>query len=114
MTDEEIAAETKDFPWWVRAARIFGVQTVFLASMLWAGYNFTDRLATDIVGVVKSTQSELTLHIKDSNDFAAMNLALVQENVNVLRAICVNSAKTEDARNRCMDFGTGRKKNRGE
>src|SRR5690349_1661412 len=95
---EQRANRRDDMPWQIKAAFLFGAPTVFAAYLIWA-------LVSGIVPAMLAMQTSMNDLSRAVASLAADHAVAKMANediLSVLRASCVNDAKTTDARERCL------------
>ena len=100
--DQSDDSTTTGFPWWARLSLRYGAPTVLLVGVLYMNFRIMETYIYEMSKTIGVTQTTLAMHIKDSNDFSAIFAVMMQQHTSVLRAICVNQARTDEARERCV------------
>jgi hypothetical protein len=86
-----IKAFGENLPWWVNAIYKVGVPTAIACYLVWF---LTSRVQTNLDII----QIAITKHVSDQTTSMEYN----RQALNILRTMCVNAAKTDDARTECL------------
>lgn len=89
-------------PWWVRAVWLLGAPSVIAIGLTWWMTSTADAKLARIDHGVSTAAVEATSH----DDRVRTNFQRLEtsqaETLRILTAVCVNAAKDEAARNRCL------------
>jgi len=106
------APDLKNAPWWVQAAVTFGASTVAAGFLLWFVVARVDRdyLETQRAMRVElaATKALIETHVEDARKNYARHNLLLEANGRVLVATCINAARDENGRNRCLGLAVDR------
>lgn len=83
---------------WFQAAAKFGAPSVLIAFLLWwLTGDFNVRLRA-----IESQHTEMNQHASRTEDSMGRTYMSTEKVLYVLQTMCVNDAKTNDARERCL------------
>lgn len=91
-------APIDSMPWWVKAIGFVGVPSVIALGLVYA-------LVTSIAPLMINNNKMLTDHMLQMSTMVAEQQQIRGQNeriIKVLTSSCVNGAKTQDERNRCI------------
>lgn len=85
-------------PWWTR----WGLLGVVILALLAVVTGIVPSALTQTQKAVEQTQDEIKEHAKRQDEMSADTKRAAEEQVKLLRLLCVSMAKTDDARDRCL------------
>lgn len=85
-------------PWWTR----WGLLGVVILALLAVVTGMVPSALTQTQKAVEQTREEVQAHAKRQEEFAADVKRAAEEQVKLLRLLCVSMAKSDDARDRCL------------
>ena len=101
-TDVEMGTEesfTQGWPWWARAAVYFGFPTIVAMFFMWEAHRFVEKFSEV---TPKDLQAKLVMHAQDMTDLKWDLWYANQQQSSMIRANCVNNARNEEQRERCI------------
>lgn len=87
-------------PWWAKLAGMFGGPTLVLLVVLYGVFRMMSDIGLRMAAGIEANQAVLIRHSADSDAMLSIQSQLVQ----VVRANCVNNAKDEASRERCLGY----------
>jgi hypothetical protein len=93
--DGDDRRETHLLPWWVRAIAVIGIPGAIAVFLVYVGATEIPKIKTEIV----ATRVEVLNLQRLTNEHVEQNAAMYR----MLQRICSNTAKNEDAKQRCFD-----------
>ena len=85
-------------PWWTR----WGLLGVVVLALLAVVTGIVPSAVTETKKAVEQTQEDLRAHARKQEETAADAKRAVEDQVRLLRLLCVSMAKSDDARDRCL------------
>lgn len=92
-------------PIWARVVIYLGAPTALASFLLFVGYQLGGIFLKDYARLIVETHAYARAEIENMQILKASFGA----QTNILRAICINQAKDEDGRNRCLAEGDFRR-----
>ena len=85
-------------PWWTK----WGLLGVVILALLAVVTGMVPSAITETKKAVEQTREDIQAHARKQEEMAADAKRAAEDQVRLLRLLCVSMAKTDDARDRCL------------
>jgi hypothetical protein len=92
----------RDMPWWVKAIAIVGVPSIISIGVVYSDRVQLLETLFDQTRLIREVQAEAVKHIDRDTSIDLSILEATKETNRILLAECVNNAKNEISRERCI------------
>lgn len=94
-TSKMVKTAANNLPWWVNAIYKVGVPTAIACYLVWI-------LASKVQTEVEAVQNVVNQHVQDQQRNMLEFTKISKEQLKLLRAMCLHSAKTDNQRDDCV------------